>query len=219
MKNHIFAKSALLLLLGLGVWFSLAMDWVPMLARAEELSHSWWLVIILMAAQAAFFALAMPGSIMFVIIGLLYDPLPATAMITVGGVLGSVLGYVLSKKMGHAWTSRLRDNRLFQVFRANTSLLMLCAIRIFPGFPHSIINYGSGLLHVPLARFTTSAIVGYMVKGMLYATALHNVVEIEDGHGLSSMDALWPLAVLAVLLVAGFVFQKWLMRKKARDRA
>lgn len=214
-KDSIVAKLALFSLMGIGVWVGLTLDWDPILARAEALTHTWWLPPSLMIAQASAFALAMPGSIMFVIIGLLYNPLPAAAMITVGSVTGSVLGYFFSQKLGHAWIVRLQKQHLYQVLQNNTSFLMLCAVRTLPGFPHSVINYGSGLLRVPLTRFTGSAFVGYVVKGILYATALHNVVEAEDGESLLSMDVLWPLAVLAILFVAGFVFQKfWIQHKR-----
>lgn len=216
MKNPFFEKIALVVLMGLGAWIGLTLDWQPILARAEELTHFWWLVPVLVFAQGSAFALAMPGSIMFVIIALLYDPLPATAMIVGGGVSGSLAAYAFSRKLGRAWSIRLRGHRLYHLLRDNTSFLMLCAMRMLPGFPHSVINFGSGLLRVPLPRFMASALLGYMVKGMLYATALHNIIEAEDGERGLSMDVLWPLIVLAVLFVAGFAFQKVLeQRKKA----
>jgi uncharacterized membrane protein YdjX (TVP38/TMEM64 family) len=199
--------------MGFGVWIGLTLDWDPMLAMAEELTHFWWLVPILVTAQASAFALALPGSIMFVIIGLLYDPLPATAMISAGGVIGSMLGYLFSQRLGHSWINRLQEHRLYHLLQSNTSFLMLCAIRTLPGFPHSIINYGSGLLHIPLTRFTASALVGYLVKGMLYATALHNMADAEDGQDLLTVDVLWPLIVLSILFILGLAFQKvWIAR-------
>lgn len=218
MKNAAAARSVLFLLIGLGVWIGLTVDWDPLLAVAEGLVHYWWLVPVLVAAQASAFALAMPGSIMFVIIGLLYDPLPAAAMIAAGGIAGSVAGYGLSQRLGRAWMIQLQEHRLYRLLQDNSSFLMLCAIRTMPGFPHSVINYGSGLLRLPLARFATSAFVGYAVKGLLYATALRNMIEAEDGQDLVSLDVLWPLATLVVLFIAGYALQKyWTQRTRPHD--
>lgn len=219
MKNPAIARSVLILLMGFGLWFGLTMDWDPMLTVAEELVHYWWLVPVLVTAQASAFALAMPGSIMFVIIGLLYDPLPATAMIAAGGVAGSLAGYGLSQRLGRSWMARLQKHRLYTLLQNNSGFLMLCAIRTMPGFPHSVINYGSGLLRVPLTRFATSAFIGYLIKGMLYATALHNLVEAEEGQDLISVDILWPMAVLVLLFIAGFAFQKfWALSRPRHDK-
>lgn len=97
-KNPLFAKSVLFLLVAAGIVIDLKLNWDPLLAWTEGLAHTWWLAPALVVFQALAFAFAMSGSIMFVVIGLLYDPMPATAIITSGGVIGSVLAYHFSKK-------------------------------------------------------------------------------------------------------------------------
>ncbi|SDB05177.1 Uncharacterized membrane protein YdjX, TVP38/TMEM64 family, SNARE-associated domain [Desulfonatronum thiosulfatophilum] len=201
-------------IMGLALWFGMEYGKLIHL-KAEQWTHTWWLVPILICAQAFPFALALPGSIMFLVIGLLYDPLPATAMITAGGVLGSTLAYYFSRRLGNSWVSRVQQGRMYQILRRNTNFLMLCAMRTLPGFPHSIINYGSGLLRIPLKRFVISAMIGYMLKGLLYASMLHGVMDVDEGREMISLEVLWPLIVLAGLFIVGFVLHNRLGRPQA----
>ncbi|SMP64324.1 TVP38/TMEM64 family protein [Desulfonatronum lacustre] len=188
--------------------FGAAFDWSVVHVEAAQWTHAWWLVPILILAQALPFAFALPGSVMFLVIGLLYDPLPAAAMIAAGGVMGSMAAYYFSGRLAVSWVERVQRQKVYRVLRSNTNFLMLCAMRTLPGFPHSVINYGSGLLRIPLKRFIFSAILGYLVKGMLYASILHNVVDADEAGELFSLEVMWPLLVLAGLFVAGFVLQK-----------
>lgn len=208
--------AVMLVLLGLLVGGP-TFDWHAMHLQAAQWTHTWWLIPVLILGQALPFAFALPGSLMFLVIGLLYDPFPATAMITAGGVLGSTAAYHFSRLFSLGWVQRVQGHRIFRVLQGNTNLLMLCAMRTLPGFPHSIINYGSGLLHVPLKRFVLSAVLGYLVKGLLYATILHNVVDAEEATDLFTLDVLWPLLVLAVLFIAGFFLQKILGASQSVD--
>lgn len=176
--------------------------------KASQWTHTWWLIPILVLAQALSFAFALPGSLMFLVIGLLYDPFPATAMIASGGVLGSMAAYALSGRLANSWGEQIQRQKVYRVLRNNTNFLMLCAMRTLPGFPHSVINYGSGLLRVPLKRFVVSAILGYLIKGMLYASILHNVVDADEAGDLFTLEVMWPLMVLAGLFAMGFLLQK-----------
>lgn len=210
----ICAAAMLAVLASLGVAF----DWSMVHVKAAQWTHAWWLVPILILAQALPFAFAMPGSLMFLVIGLLYDPLPATVMIATGGVLGSMAAYTLSGRLSVSWVEQVQRQKVYRVLQSNTNFLMLCAIRTLPGFPHSVINYGSGLLRVPLKRFVSSAILGYLVKGMLYASILHNVVDADEAGELFSLEVMWPLLVLACLFIMGFFLQKTFGGKRPAHR-
>ncbi|WP_052812836.1 TVP38/TMEM64 family protein [Desulfonatronum thioautotrophicum] len=211
--SGVFVLAVLGMLLGIGAAF----DWNVVHLQAAQWANAWWLVPVLIVGQALPFAFALPGSLMFFVIGLLYDPLPATAMIAAGGVLGSMAAYWLSWRLADSWVRRVQHQRLFQLLQRNSNFLMLSAMRTFPGFPHSVINYGSGLLHVPWKRFIFSAAVGYLIKGLLYTSILHSVVDADEAADLFTLEVLWPLVVLAVLFVAGFGLQKWFGVSKARN--
>jgi uncharacterized membrane protein YdjX (TVP38/TMEM64 family) len=195
-------------MLAVVVAFGAAFDWSMVHVKAAEWTHAWWLVPVLVLAQALPFAFALPGSVMFLVIGLLYDPLPAAAMIAAGGVMGSMAAYHFSGKIAVSWVEQVRRQNVYKVLRSNTNFLMLCAIRTLPGFPHSVINYGSGLLRVPLKRFVSSAVLGYLIKGLLYASILHNVVDADEAGDLFTLDVMWPLLVMGGLFIAGFFLQK-----------
>lgn len=215
--QKIMAWGYLLLVLGLLIWVGLVFDWQAVHIQATQWSHAWWLVPALILAQALPFAFALPGSLMFVVIGLLYDPFPATLMIATGGVLGSTAAYFISGRVAFGWVLGLQHQRIYQLLQRNTNFLMLCAMRTFPGFPHSVINFGSGMLRVPLRRFVPSTILGYLVKGMLYASIVNNVMEAEEVEDFLTMDVMWPLVLLAGLFVMGFVIQKILGNSQSAD--
>ncbi len=204
--RHGWLPIAAILLLGL--WLDQHVEGKRLLEAIDAWAPAGWVAPALVVAQALCFALALPGSVSFVVIGLVYDPLPATLMILIGGTTGSSIAYYLSHHISRRWAEAVQHRALFRLLKRNSNFMMLCAIRILPGFPHSVLNYGAGLLRVPFGRFVLSAVLGYIVKGMLYATILHRIMDAHEMQEPFSLATLWPMALLAVLFFVGFAFQK-----------
>jgi len=138
----------------------------------------------------------------------------ATLLIVCGGTLGGFLGYIFSKKISQKDKSGKRNSVFFGFLQKNSNFLALCGARMIPGFPHSVINYGAGILDVPWPRFVLATVVGFAVKGFIYASAIHEAVEISGISELGNLKTLWPLLILAGMMVIGHVFQRVLSSRR-----
>jgi uncharacterized membrane protein YdjX (TVP38/TMEM64 family) len=79
-----------------------------------------------------------------------------------------------------------------------------------PNFPHSIINYGAGVLRVPIGQFVASTLIGLTLKSYLYANVVHNAVTAEDPARLMQLETWGPLGLLAILMaVAAWFRARW----------
>jgi uncharacterized membrane protein YdjX (TVP38/TMEM64 family) len=176
-------------------------------------AHRWWFPPILVLLKVAFYTFAFPGSVFIWVAGLLYRPLEATLLIVAGGVGGSLCAYFFSRKMSLAFTEKVRDSRLFRIVENHGDFVTLCAIRTLPGFPHSMINYSAGMLHIPLSRFALSTFIGFTAKGYVYASAIRLAGTADELGDALSPGTLLPLLALVGLFVAGKLIQRKFSRE------
>jgi uncharacterized membrane protein YdjX (TVP38/TMEM64 family) len=189
-------------------------DWEWMLTQSERAAGNWWAPPVIVVAMAAFYLLGLPGSVFFWIAGLLYHPLPATVIITMGGVLGSMGAAVFARKMTRPTAGKPRsDSALLRFMSRHGDIPTLFAIRAMPFFPHSIINYGAGVLAIHPGKFFIATALGFIVKGFVYASAIHGATEADEISDLLDAGVFFPLLILAVLLVIGRVMhRRWLAK-------
>jgi uncharacterized membrane protein YdjX (TVP38/TMEM64 family) len=198
----ILAAGVMLQLLG---WF----DWQRFLQVAEKYARTWWLPSAIVAIKITLYAFALPGSIMIWVAGLIYAPLAATIISVIGGVAGAVAAYVLSRRLSDGFSARVSTSRLFHFMRRHTDAATLSAVRTLPNFPHSVINYGAGIIGVPLPRFIISTTIGFIAKAYLYTTIIRNAAEADHLADAIDMKTLGPLFILATLFFIGkFIHQK-----------
>lgn len=178
-------------------------DFSPALQAVEAHAYTWWAPLLLVLLKVLMYALALPASTLILLAGVLYSPLIATGLTIVGGVLGGLAAYHLVHFFSAEFIERRTDTPLVKFLKDQAGWAELCAIRILPGFPHSVINYSAGVLHIPRIRFTISAAVGFAVKGFVYTSAVHRATHVEAGEELLTLQTLWPLIAIALLLVGG----------------
>jgi uncharacterized membrane protein YdjX (TVP38/TMEM64 family) len=216
-KSILNRKQLILLLVivtGFVLDYTNIVDLWQIFEQIEKYSDYWWVWTLVLGTKIVFYALAMPGSSLIWIAAILYKPFQATLIIVCGGTLGGYLGYVFSKRISQKDKSEKKDSVFFGFLQKNSNFMALCAARMIPGFPHSVINYGSGILGVPWSRFVLSTFVGFTVKGFIYASAIHEAVEISGISELGKLKTLWPLLILASLMAIGHVFQRVLTSRR-----
>lgn len=191
-----------LLLLGLLAQKLDLVDWLEVLEVSRHYAHHWWFPPLLILAMAAFYALALPGSFFMWLTGALFVPLAATLIIVIGGVGGAVGGYFVSRRLARRECARIKHQPLFNFIRRHGDFVALCAVRTFPSFPHSVINYGAGVLGLPLGYFVLSTIIGFTLKGYLYSAAIYQLTTMDDPGEFLSWQLLAPLIMLSLLFIA-----------------
>lgn len=180
-------------------------EWRETLRWARGHAQHWWLAAALIAAQAALFMFALPGSTLLWVVAPLYPPVAATAILTLGGSLGAVAAYVFARRMTAHQLAALRQKPLFRFLEKRADFPALLGVRLLPGFPHSVINYGAGVLRLPIAAFVAAAALGLGVKSFLYATVIHSAAQAELSE-FARLDTVLALLGLAVLVFAGRAF-------------
>ncbi len=171
------------------------------LENLRELGDNSWTVLLIITAMTGAWTFALPASVFFFITPLLFSPLAATAIICGGSLTGSLMGYLAARYVGGPWVERFRENRVTRFLERHSSFPSLFALRVFPSSPHGFINYGAGLVKVPLVKFLAATVCGVAIKAFLYATAIDESAgasTIQEALNWRTMTALVAIALLAV---------------------
>ena len=193
---------ALLVAAGVALQLSGQFDLRELLSLAREHADKWWLYALLVIIQTALFTFALPGSSMVWITAVIAPPLTATVVITAGTTLGSIAAYMFSARLSEEWRHTVRNSRVYKLLKHEDSFFRLFALRIMPGFPHSVINYSAGLLRLKLVKFIPAAIAGTAVKNYLYSVLIFNAASSGDRLSRIDISALWALFALSVIILA-----------------
>jgi uncharacterized membrane protein YdjX (TVP38/TMEM64 family) len=224
MKKRELALLGALILLGASIEVFDLVDWRAGLEWARGHVGGWYLPVAIVLAQLVLFTFAQPGSILFWVAALLYAPPAATAILTAGGTSGALGAYLLARRVTRLDPVRAREQRLFRLLERQGDFYTLCALRVVPGMPHSLLNYTAGTLALPLTRFLVASAIGLAVKSYLYASAIAGAVGTASPADLVRPGVLGPLFGIAALLLLGRLSLGWRenrarARSKARRRA
>lgn len=206
------ALLTLLLALGLGAHFLEEFQWREALAWARGHAGQWWLPLVLVLLQTVLFMFALPGSTLLWVVAPLYVPPAATLILTAGGTGGALAAYWFARRLTVAQQERLRRHRAWRLLARESDFLALCALRLVPAFPHSVLNYGAGMLRLPVGRFLAAAAIGFGLKAFLYSSVIHRILETAELRHLLQSEALLPLVLFALLLF----LVRFLQRRRAR---
>lgn len=202
------ALGATLLMAGcLWIWHS------PELADlqrwADQAAHHPAVIASVIAIMAVTLAIGLPGSIGLWLIAPFYTPLAATLMLTVGSVAGALGAYYLASRFSDRWKPRGLTRNVMGKLEKRSDLLTQCALRVLPGFPHSVVNFAAGLLRLPLATFVMAGIIGLSAKWGVYSSAIYGALEAVETEQAVSPSVILPLVALTLLLLIG----AWLRRR------
>lgn len=197
---------ALLIAIGLGLETAGLLDVRQILEFARGYTDRWWLALLLIAAQALLFTFALAGSLFLWIAAPLYPPPMATFILACGGTLGGVGAYYFSRFLTADWKRRVEDSRSYRLLQRRDNFFTLFAMRVFPGFPHSLVNYSAGILRARIEHFIVAAILGISIKSFIYARVIYQSSDELGVELLLDFEILAPLVLLAVASLCGIWF-------------
>lgn len=198
------------------------LGWIDLETLSDALvrrADLWWMAPALIGLMTVMYALALPGSALMVVAGILYAPPLATAIAVAGGTVGSAAAFCLARNLSPAYAARYADSWLFQALRGRSGFPLLCALRALPGFPHAVISYSAGVLGAGLPAFLASSLIGFGVKGFVYTSAVYDAAHLGPETRLWSFQVLWPLLALVLLALTGLMVERRLSRHGLRHRA
>ena len=184
---------AALVALGLGAHFLDLFEWRDALDWTRGYAQHWWLPLALILLQVLLFMFALPGSTMLWIVAPLYAPAASTLILVAGGCAGGLAAYWFARRLSDESLAHLRASHGYRVLERESDFLVLCALRLVPALPHSVLNYGGGILRLPLGRFLVTAAIRFGVKAYLYSSVIHHALEAADPADLLRAEAVWPL--------------------------
>ncbi len=195
------------LLITIGVLLDLygVLDPQRLLTIARAYSENWWLVLILIVIQAVLFTFALAGSVFLWVVAPLYPPVIATLILATGATLGGVGAYLFSQRLTNEWIERVEKSHTYRVLHKYDNFFTLFAMRLFPAFPHAVVNYSSGMLKVKLSHFITASFTGVAIKSWVYANVIYNATTTESIDQLFTLSTYGPLVLLSVITVTGVI--------------
>ncbi len=199
-----------LVVLGMILYYLDVFDLNRVLKVVQSYAHYWWVAALLITAQALLFTIALPGSLLLWVVALIYVPVTATMILVTGSTLGALGAYWFARWQSVTWTAQIQRSRFFHVLEKRGDFLTLSTLRVLPGFPHSVINYGAGILRLPLSQFLGSSMIGFILKNILYTSAIHGAVTASDPSDAIRIETIAPLILLALLFaLAAFIRSYW----------
>jgi len=204
---------SLLITAGILLEFYGLLDAEKMLNYARGYSDQWWLIVVLILLQAILFTFALAGSFFLWIAAPLYPPAMATFILAAGGTLGGIGAYYFSQRLTDEWIERIENSHAYKLLHKQDNFFALFALRVFPAFPHSLVNYSSGILKVKLSHFISAAFLGIGIKSYIYAEVIYSAATTASLDALMNISTYGPLVLLSVLTLIG-VFIKYRMTRK-----
>jgi len=200
-RRHRMRWLLVALLFSIGLWMEYAglLDAARIVALAREYSQYWWLAVVLILAQVLLFTFALAGSLFLWVAATLYPPPMATFILAAGGTLGGLGAYFFSGFLTADWKHRIENSRSYRLLQAQDNFFTLFAMRVFPGFPHALVNYSAGILSANLLHFVVAAILGISIKSFIYARVIHSASSSLSLELLLDFTIWGPLVVLSML--------------------
>ena len=191
--------------LALSAWqpFGLSelLDWGRVVSDMPLVIAAILLVMVIM------FSFGLPASFGLWLIAPFQTPLVSTILLVAASVLGALGGYLVSRRLRGDWKPTGLSAKVVDLLEKRSDWATQMALRILPGFPHSVVNFAGGLLLLPLTVFLLSATIGLTIKWAVYASAVYGLVDaVETGEAIQP-SAIVPLVVLSALLIAGAVWR------------
>ena len=200
---------AALVVIGSGLALWQPTDIATLLERGQTVATSPLFLAAVVIGMAVLFSFGLPGSLGFWLIAPFNPPWLATVLLVVASTAGALGGYGFAGHLGRDWRPSARWDRILGVLRRHGDVFTLTALRILPGFPHSVINFGGGVLRLPLPGFMAATVIGGGVKWGVYASAVHGVADAVAAGEALRPGVLLPLVVLVLLGLAG----AWVRRR------
>ncbi len=185
----------------------------------RELGANPWTPTLIIIAMTGAWTFALPASVFFFITPLLFSAPAATAVICAGSAAGTTMGYVAARYIGGPWVERFREHRVTKFIERHATFPSLFAIRIFPSSPHGFLNYGAGLVKIPLLKFLFATLLAVGIKAYLYATAISNSVGAASIQEALNWQTVTALLVLSVLGIVGHFLQRKLGLQQERAQS
>lgn len=152
-----------------------------------------------------------PGPVLAGSAGLLFGTALGTPVALMSAVLAAVLQYSTSRYLAGDAAAQLLPKRIkrLDVWMAQNGFLAVLYVRLTPGIPYTLANYGAGLTSIRLRDLAGGTAVGTLPRTFAYVALGGN---LDD---LSAPEAKLAIALLVVFGLAGLILARRQLRAAA----
>jgi uncharacterized membrane protein YdjX (TVP38/TMEM64 family) len=172
--------------------------------------------IVYIFIYAAGVVLAIPGSVITVMAGVLFGSVLGTAVVSVASTAGASLAFLIARHIAReSVAQRFANNEKFihlDLLTKKHGAIIVAITRLIPLFPFNLLNYGFGLTQVPFRTY-----VFWSWICMLPGTVLFVVGADAFASGISQGRIPWTLVVVLAVTVALIVFLVSKAKKKLKE--
>lgn len=190
----------------LGIWQPI--ERAALLDFGYQVGTSWWFLLLTMIAIAVLFTFGLPGSLGLWLIAPFNHPVISTTLLVVASTVGALGAYRFADRMGDEWRQGTASTRIIEILRKRGDLFTLLAMRMLPGFPHSVINFASGVVGLSVKTFAAATILGLIIKWGVYTATIYGITDAIEGEDPIDLNSLLPLFVLVALALIGAWFRR-----------
>lgn len=143
--------------------------------------------------------------------GLLFGTAGGTIVAIVTGLTGAVAAFAIARVWGAAPIAELASDRVRRIFDAlgRRAFVAILFLRIVPGVPRDLVNYGAGVTPVGLYPFAAATLLGTAPRAYAYAA-------LGSSFAVGRPDS--PQAVTAVALLVALAVVGGLLLVRVRAR-
>lgn len=182
----------------------------------ERLAHAGaWAPVAFIALYAAATVMFLPGSVLTLVAGVIFGPVPGALYSLVGATLGATLAFLVARYLAGDLVSRKVGGRLGQLMDGVDAegWRFVAFVRLVPLFPFNLVNYALGLTRIRLGQYVIASAVCMLPGALAYAWLGHAGRDAYEG-----ADSAVRNGMLALALVAAIAFLPRIVRRlKAAD--
>lgn len=162
------------------------------------------------ALYAILSAIAMPAMALLTVAGgFLFDVVPATLYVVIGGTIGATIAFLLARYFFSQTVRNLYSKKIRYLDEAvaKQGKYYVLLVRFIPFLPFSLINIIAGLSSIPVVTFIASTAIGILPVTFVYAyagkklAAIHTLRDIFTWPVLSIFLLLSLLALMPLILM------------------
>ncbi len=169
--------------------------------KAWVATQGYWGPIIFIAAYAVATVLALPGSALSIMAGVLFGSVVGVSVVIVGATIGASLCFLIARYLlresVESWLAKSEKFQKLDAITEKNGNIIVAITRLVPLFPFNMLNYGFGLTKV---SFTTYVL--WTFTCIIPGTALYVVGTDAITQSISAGEVPWVLVGVVLLILA-----------------
>lgn len=187
-------------------WLIEALEWTQGLGT--------WGVVFVAAFYIAACILFLPGSILTLGAGFLFNVIVGTITVSIGSTLGACAAFLVGRTIARNWiAAKVAKNEKFAAIDeavARQGFKIVLLVRLSPIFPFNLLNYAFGLTKISFWKYALGSWIGMLPGTVMYVyfgAGLRSLADVAAGEvekGTAGKLFFW-LGLVATIVVTVFV--------------